>query len=162
MRNPHSCYVEATVRGDSSRTMTAIGVFLFFGALMASLAGTTLIWQGTFFDKIWVLNASAYRQLAPFGKAVGVPFLVLSATLTAAGVGWFGRRAWGWRLSVVITAVQVLGDLGNILMGHFVRGATGVTIAGALLFYVLRPEVRAAFVARRAVESEQDKDSRRK
>ena len=75
---------------------------------------------------------------------------------------WSGRRVWGWRLSVVIIAVQVLGDLANILMGHFVRGAAGVTIAGGLLFYVLRPGVRAAFVARRAVESEQDKDSCRK
>lgn len=152
MRDRHSCYVEAAVRGDSPRTMTAIGVFLFFGALMASLAGTTLIWQGTFFDKIWVLNASAYRQLAPFGKTVGVPFLVLSAALAAAGVGWFGRRLWGWRLAVVIIAAQVLGDLVSIFMGHFVRGATGVTIAGALLFYVLQSAVRAAFVTRRAIE----------
>jgi hypothetical protein len=104
--------------------MTAIGVFLFFGALMASLAGTTLIWQGTFFAKIWVLNASAYRQLAPFGKAVGVPFLALSAALAAAGVGWFGRRLWGWRLAVVIIATQVLGDLVSIFMGHFGRGNT--------------------------------------
>jgi hypothetical protein len=152
MRGRHLSSVEATVRGDSPRTMTAIGVFLFFGALMASLAGTTLIWQGTFFAKIWVLNASAYRQLAPFGKTVGVPFLVLSAALAAAGVGWFGRRLWGWRLAVVIIAAQALGDLVSIFMGHFVRGATGVTIAGALLFYVLRPEVRTAFVARRAFE----------
>jgi hypothetical protein len=71
--------------------MTAIGVVLFFGAVMASLAGTTLIWPGTLLDRIWVLNASAYRQLAPFGKMVGVPFLVLGTALTAAGVGWFER-----------------------------------------------------------------------
>ena len=138
--------------GAPPRAMTAIGAFLFFGAVMASLAGTTLIWQGTLLDSMWVLNASAYRQLAPLGKTVGVPFLVLSAALAAAGVGWFGRHLWGWRLAGVIIAVQVLGDLVNIFMGHFVRGATGATIAGGLLFYVLRPEVRAAFVARRAVE----------
>jgi hypothetical protein len=132
--------------------MTAIGVFLFFGAIMASLAGTTLIWRGTLLDHTWVLNASAYKQLAPFGKTVGVPFLVLSAALAAAGVGWFGRRLWGWRLAVVIIAAQVLGDLVSICMGHFARGATGVTIAGALLIYLLRSEVRVAFVARRAIE----------
>ena len=132
--------------------MTAIGVFLFFGAVMASLAGTTLIWPGTLLDHMWVLNAPAYNQLAPFGKTVGVPFLVLSAALAAAGVGWFGRRLWGWRLAVVIIAAQVLGDLVSIFMCHFVRGATGVTIAGALLFYVLQPAVRAAFIKRRAIE----------
>ncbi len=30
--------------------MTAMGVFLFFGAVMALLAGTTLIWRGTLLD----------------------------------------------------------------------------------------------------------------
>jgi hypothetical protein len=152
MRGVHPSSVEAPVRRDSPWAMTAIGVFFFFGAVMASLAGTTLIWPGTLLDHMCVLNAPAYKQLAPFGKTVGVPFLVLSAALAAAGVGWFGRRLWGWRLAVVIIATQVLGDLVSIFMGHFGRGATGVTIAGGLLFYVLRPEVRTAFVARRAIE----------
>jgi len=128
-----------------------MGVFLFFGASMALLAGTTLIWRGTFLDHIWVLNAPAYSQLAPFGKTVGVPFLLLSAALAVAGVGWLGRRLWGWRLAVVVIATQVLGDLINIFMGHFVRGAVGVTIASALLLYLFRTGVRSAFVARRAI-----------
>jgi hypothetical protein len=128
-----------------------MGVFLFFGASMALLAGTTLIWQGTLLDHIWVLNAPAYRQLAPFGKTVGVPFLLLSAALAVAGVGWFGRRLWRWWLTVVIIATQVLGDLISIFMGHFVRGAVGVTIASALLIYLFRPVMRSAFVTRRAI-----------
>lgn len=150
MRGRRLSSVEPTVRGESPRAMGAIGVFLFFGGVMASLAGTTLIWQGTLLDKMWVLNASAYRQLAPFGKTVGLPFLALGAALAAAGVGWFRRRLWGWWLAVVIIAAQGLGDLISIFMGHFVRGAAGVTIAGGLLFYILQPEVRAAFPARRA------------
>jgi hypothetical protein len=152
MRGSHPSRVEANVRGAPPRAMAAIGVFLFFGAIMASLAGTTLIWRDTLLDHMWTLNAPAYKQLSPLGKTVGVPFLVLGASLAAAGAGWFGRRLWGWRLAVVIIATQVSGDLTSIFMGHFVRGATGSTIAGGLLFYVLRPGVRAAFVARRAVE----------
>jgi hypothetical protein len=92
----------------------------------------------------------AYKQLAPFGKTVGVPFLVLSAALAAGGAGWFGRRLWGWRLAVVIIATQVLGDLVSIFMGPLARGAVGVTIASALLLFLLRPTVRADFAARRA------------
>jgi hypothetical protein len=114
--------------------MTAVGVFLLFGAIIASLAGTTLIWRGTLLDRIWTLNAPAYKQLAPLGKTIGIPFLALSTALAVAGVGWFARRLWGWRLAVVIIATQVFGDLVSIFMGHFVRCATGVTIAGGLLF----------------------------
>jgi len=129
----------------SSAGLTAVGVFLIFGALMAFLAGTTLVWRGTILDRIWVLNAPAYARLAPFGKTVGIPFLFLSATLLLAGIGWFSRRLWAWRLAVAIIATQVLGDLANLLLGDFVRGGVGLVIAAALLFYLLRPRIRAAF-----------------
>ncbi len=142
--------VGVTVREEPTWPLTAIGVFLFFGAVMASLAGTTLIWRGTLLDHMWLLNTPAYRQLAPLGKTIGVPFLVLGAALAVAGVGWFGRRTWGWRLAVFLIATQVLGDLINILMGHFVSGAAGLTIASALLLYLLRPGVRDAFATQRA------------
>ncbi len=125
--------------------MTAIGVFLFFGALMAFLAGTTLVWQGTFLDRIWELNPRAYVQLRPLGKMVGIPFLLLSYALARAGIGWVKRQIGGWQLAVAIIAVQAAGDLVNAIRGHFFEGLIGVAIAGVLLFYLLRPSVRAVF-----------------
>ena len=50
----------------------------------------------------------AYKQLSSFGKTLGIPFLMHSAALAATGVARFGRRLWGWRLTVVIIAIQVL------------------------------------------------------
>ncbi len=127
--------------------MTAVGIFLLFGAVMASLAGTTLAWQGSALDRIWSLNPHAHKELAPFGKAVGIPFLLLAATLAVAGIGWFKRRRWGWRLAVAVIATQVLGNLVNIFMGDLVRGGIGFLIAGALLLYLLRPQLRSAFAS---------------
>ena len=123
----------------------AVGTFLFFGAAMALLAGTTLIWRGTVLDRTWFINAAAYARLAPFGKRIGIPFLLLSAILAIGGTGWFRRRLWGWRLAVFIIATQVLGDLANVFMGDVVRGGVGFVIAGTLLFYLLSPEMRSAF-----------------
>src|SRR5580692_11050354 len=90
---------------------TAVGIFLFFGAIMSSLAATTLLWRGTALDRLWALNPIAYKQLAPLGGIVGIFFLLLAVALTIAGIGWFRRRFWGWRLTVVIIATQVLGDV---------------------------------------------------
>jgi hypothetical protein len=120
----------------SPRGMTAIGIFLLFGAVIASLAGMTLVWRGTALDRMWTVNPRAYKELAPFGKAVGIPFLLLGFTLAVAGMGWFKRRLWGWRLAVGIIASQVLGDLVNMFLGRAVEGGIGVTIAGALLLYL--------------------------
>jgi hypothetical protein len=79
---------------------------------MASLAGTTLVWPGT----ALALNPRAYRELGPLGWKAGVPFLLLGATLCAAGVGWFRRRLWGWRLAVVLIAAQVIGNTINLFL----------------------------------------------
>jgi hypothetical protein len=131
--------------GPKTPGFTAIGIFLFFGAIMASLAATTLLWRGTVLDRLWALNPTAYKQLAPLSGIVGILFLVLGVALTTAGIGWFRRRLWGWKLAVVIIATQVLGDAVNCLRGDFLRGGTGVIIAGALLLFLLQSKVRATF-----------------
>ena len=131
----------------SPRGISAVGIFLFFGCLMVSLAGMTLVWPGTLVDRMWALNPCAYNELAPCGKAVGIPFLLLGVTLAVAGTGWFKRRLWGWRLAVAIIATQLLGDLADVLLGRVVEGAIGVAIAGALLFYLLRPAVKSVFAS---------------
>ncbi len=128
-----------------TRGFTAIGIFLFFGATMASLAAITLLWRGTALDGVWALNP-AYKELTPLGGSVGILFMLLGATLTVAGVGWFRHRLWGWRLAIAIIATQVLGDVVNYVRGDFLRGGIGVIIAGGLLLFLLRSKIRAAFV----------------
>jgi len=129
----------------SPRSLVAMGIFLVFGAVMATLAGTSLRWPRTYLDDIWILNPPAHRELAPYGPVVGLLFLLLGAILAVAAAGWFKRRLWGWWLAVAVIAIQVLGDLVNAFSGRAVEGAIGVTIAGLLLFYLTRPQVRAAF-----------------
>jgi len=145
MRDYPSSGTDAVARDEMPRGITAVGVFLFFGATMASLAGTTLTWPGTFLDSLWVLNPTAHKQLATLAKPAGILFLLLAAVLALAGTGWFKHRLWGWRLAVAVIATQVLGDLVNFFRGDYLRGGVGFSIATALLFYLLRPVVRAVF-----------------
>ena len=58
--------------------MTAIGIFLLFGTVMAFLAGTALVWPSTFLDRMWALNPRTYDELAPLGKPAGFLFLSLA------------------------------------------------------------------------------------
>jgi hypothetical protein len=136
------------VQKSSFRGFKAIGCFLFFGAAMASLAGITLVWRGTLLDRLWALNARAYGKLVPLGNAAGIAFLLLGAVLALAGAGWFRRRLWGWGLAVTIAATQVVGNLMNAIRGDSLRGGIGLILAGALLYFLLRPQVRIAFARR--------------
>jgi hypothetical protein len=82
--------------------VTAIGIFLLLGTVMALLAGSTLVWRGTFLDRMWTLNPRAYDELAPMGKPVGLLFLSLAVALALAAIGWLKRRRWGWWLAVAV------------------------------------------------------------
>ena len=144
MRNNDRTGLDLAIR-PKTPGFTAIGICLFLGAVMASLAGTTLLWRGTALDRLWALNPTAYKQLAPLGGIVGIFFLVLGAALITAGIGWFRRRLWGWRLALVIVSTQVLGDVVNCVRGDWLRGGTGAIIAGALLLFLLQPRIRATF-----------------
>lgn len=137
--------VDKTIGRERSAGIVSFGIFLFFGAAMAALAGTTLIWRGTILDGAWKLNPTGYRQLAALSPSVGIVFLLLSGLMAVAGIGWFRRRHWGWRLSVAIIAVQVLGDLVNFLRGDSIRGGIGAVIAGTLLLYLFSGNVRKNF-----------------
>ena len=131
--------------GSAVLGIRAMGIFLIFGASMASLAGIALVWQGTALDRMWALNPRAYNELVPFGKAAGVAFILFGLILAVAAIGWFKRRLWGWRLAVAIIAVQVLGDVANVFLGRRVEGASGAIIAGALVVYLFQDPVRSAF-----------------
>ncbi len=129
----------------TSRGITAIGIFLVFGAAMASLAGITLVWPGTILDRVWALNPRAYGQLVSYGVPAGILFLLLAVALAVAALGWLKRQRWGWRLAVVLIGTQVLGDFLNIFSGHILQGAVGVTIAGVLFIYMTRARLSSTF-----------------
>ena len=130
---------------DRPRGFVAIGVFFVFGATMAAYAAATLLKPRTVLDRLWVLNKPGHAQLASLGKGVALGFVVLSALLCAAAVGWFRRRYWGWVLGATIIAINAAGDLINGVRGEWRKGAVGVVIAGLLLFYMTRSGVRKYF-----------------
>ena len=122
-----------------------MGAFFLFGATMAAYAAVTLLKPGTILDRLWVLNETGHAELASLGGGAGLGFVVLSALLCTAAVGWFRRRYWGWVLGTAIIAINAVGDLINGVMGEWLKGAVGVVIAGLLLFYLTGSGVRNHF-----------------
>lgn len=122
-----------------------LGIFFLFATTMASLAAFTLAFPGTFLDRAWELNKTGHTQLAPFGKAIAAPFAVLAFIALVTGIGWFKRRRWGWVVGISMIALNLTGDLVNMVLGEFWKGAVGVLLAGLLLLYMSREGVRGYF-----------------
>src|SRR5258708_39863261 len=121
-----------------------LGIFFFFGSLMASFAAVTLLNPGTFLDIAWRLNPLGHAELSSLGRMIGIPFLLLSGALFLAGIGWFKRRRWGWILGTGIIAVNLLGDFIHLFTGD-VKSLAGALIASLLLFYMSRRGGRGYF-----------------
>jgi hypothetical protein len=134
-----------TEKDQRPRGFVPIGAFFLFGATTAAYAAVTLLKPGTVLDRLWALNKAGHVQLATFGKSAGFGFVVLSALMCAAAVGWFRRRLWGWVLGTTIIAINAAGDLINGVLGEWLKGAVGVAIAGLLLIYMTRSFVRNYF-----------------
>lgn len=127
------------------RCFTAMGVFLAFAGAMATLAGTTLVHPGTPLDRLWALNPRAFAELAPLRPWIGVPFLLLAAAMAWVAWAWFTRSLWGWRMAVILMAMQLLGGFGHLIAGRIAQGVVGVVIPAAILVYLLNRRVRSAF-----------------
>lgn len=132
------------------RGFVPIGIFFVFGATMAAYAALTLLEPGTFLDALWALNKQAHIQLAVLGRMAAVPFGIVSIALALAAAGWFRRRRWGWVLGTSIIAINAVGDVVNLAIGEPWKGGVGVLIAGLLLVYLTRSNVRRYFVRGRS------------
>src|SRR5438876_2298018 len=66
-------------------------IFLFFWSNHGLTRRSHVDLADTILDRRRALNAPAYRQLAPFGKTVGIPLLLLGGTMAVAGTAWFKR-----------------------------------------------------------------------
>ena len=112
---------------------------------MAFLAAVTLTWRGTVLDRVWALNPTGHLQLSALGGKAGMLFAILGVILAAAGIGWFKKFLWAWRLAILLIATQVIANIGNILLGRTLEGVIGIIASGTLLFYLRWRRVRAVF-----------------
>ena len=131
----------------TTRPVGVLLLALFFLAATGVLisVGISLLLPGTPLDAIWLLRPDRQALLMPYRQYVGPGFLALAIPMALASVGCFLGKPWGWWLAVAIFAANGIGDAVQLLTGHLLEGAFGLVVAGALIFWLTRPQVRAAF-----------------
>ena len=117
----------------------AVAGFLFLATLIAIVVAISLLFPGTFLDRIWNLNPSAYAAFHVLGKLSGVILLVLGVGTGTTAFGLLRQRRWAWWLALVLFSANGLGDLVNLLIGgDRWKSAAGTLIAAAFVFLLVR------------------------
>jgi hypothetical protein len=126
------------------------GVALIAG-LFIVLALFSLVWS------LFVMGVGGVVGL--FGFVTGVegafgPFwsgifgIIIAVVDLIVAVGLLGLRRWAWLLALIVLAVNVVNYALSMFSGGlwaFCCNGLGIIIPLAILFYLIRPDVRRAF-----------------
>lgn len=124
---------------------TAFLGFLVIAASIAAMASFTLLAAGTVLDNIWAAKQHTYHQLLDHRVSAGAGFATLAVILAVAAAGWARRKRWGWFLSVLIIAVNLLSNTITLIASRRLADLLAVTIVAAILTWLLTPTTRSSF-----------------
>ena len=119
------------------------GIFNLLLALLG-LLGSALKASG--------VAAAAIRYSAGTLAYATISDAVLGILVLAFGIGAFRLKGWAWTAGVAALVLEVVRQIVGIVIqglsaGTIVRGGITIVIALLLLWYLFRPNVRAAFGA---------------
>jgi hypothetical protein len=139
--------------------VTILAILNFIGAAFCLLGGIGMIlgvgFIATMLSQQGQGSAGAAGILAGLGAAAGVFIIIVGGVSALVGFGLWKLKGWARIVSIILYAIsgafQLLGILGTL--AHFnlfalVWGAFWVAVDAFVIWYMLKPEVKAAFQPR--------------
>jgi hypothetical protein len=136
--------------------ITIIAVLYFLGA--AGYAAMLLLWlffRDTLINLVERISPTA--SLAPallleMAGVVTIYFLLMACFCAIAGNGVWKLQAWSWFVTIAFVCISLVFDatlllrvLGHLPAGVLVLGVLRLLFLGGLVWYLSRPNIRAAF-----------------
>jgi hypothetical protein len=119
--------------------ITILAILAAIAGVFALLGGLTLLVSGGFIGA-----ATGSGALGGLATLVGAVLIVSGAASLFFAWGAWGLQPWAWTLGVIIQAVNIVLALFQLINGN--TGALlSIVIAGAITYYLFRPEIKAAF-----------------
>jgi hypothetical protein len=111
--------------------ITILAILSGVGGVLMAIAGIGL----------FVLGAVAFGGL---GALLGLAFLAVAALYIAFCVGALQLKPWAWPLGVVGAVASAILSLLQLIGGDLSQ-ILGIAIAGAILYYLNQPAIKALF-----------------
>jgi len=142
--------------------VTIIAILYFLGAILCVLGGIGMMVGGGFIATLIGQqggqgSAAGAGVFAGLGVVMGVFFLILAIIPLVVGLGLWKLKEWGRILAIAVSAIsavlQLFGVVGMLLhfsVGGFAFLVCRLAISVLIVWYLLKPEVKAAFQSARA------------
>jgi hypothetical protein len=137
--------------GSSKRPPAAVltvAAVLCLAAAVSFLTGSSLLFPGLAWHRIWELNRPAYVAFAHLGRVAGVLLLLLGVLSAITGAGLFRGKRWAWWMAIALFGINGLGDVVTLILERDVgRSGSGVLIALLFLWCLMSAGARRYFAA---------------
>lgn len=119
-----------------------LGLLSLFWSLLVFGVGAATGITGAIFgaDSMRAFGSSNF-----WGGIIGVAGAVLDLIIA---YGLLGLKKWAWMLALIGVAVNVITGITGLMSGGIFAlccGLLGLVVPGIILYYLMRPDVRAAF-----------------
>ena len=130
--------------------ITLLSAFFAFGTLMALLAAVTLLLPDNPLNYVWRINPQGHEAFRKIGNWSLVILITVAVCCAAASIGLWLRKLWGYWIAQTLLAVNLIGDIANIVIRSDLRATFGIPIVIGLLYFMSRPQTRRIFAASRS------------
>ncbi len=113
--------------------------------MISFVSAVSLLLPGSFLEPMWRLNPRAHQAFGSIGPAAIVLLACVSLACGATASGLWCGKLWGYRLSLVLLAVNLLGDIYNTVSGTEPRAVIGIPIVILILILITTAKTRAFF-----------------
>jgi hypothetical protein len=146
--------LSSSVRHEVSEVTAPSGVralvaFFVFGACMSGLSLASLWIPGSVLEVIWRVNPTARAALGQMGSWALVLMSALCVAFAFAAIGLYRRKRWGRLLAIAILSINMVGDAAAAIVRSDPQTLIGLPIAGLLIAYLMRSNVRNWFLGHR-------------
>lgn len=125
--------------------VTTLSVFFVAATLITLVAAISLAFPNGFLEPIWRLNPRGRADLGAIGMWAVLLFSFVGTACAVAAFGLWRGRWSGYYTAIIILAINLLGDLFNVISGTEPRAIIGIPIAILIIVYLSRPGVRLFF-----------------
>lgn len=126
--------------------VTILAVLCVIGGLLALIFGSLFTFMGpTIAAQAAAADEAAAMATGPMMMGFGVFGLIMGLLYLITAYGLFGLKPWAWMVAVVVQVLAFVSHLAGLFQGQVAGAVVGLLIAGGILFYLMRPHVKAAF-----------------
>lgn len=119
-----------------------LGLLSLFWSMLMFSVGTATGMAGAIFGAD---NMRAFGSSNFWGGILGVAGAVFDLIVA---YGLLGLKKWAWMLALIGVAINVINGVMGLMSGGIFAmlcGLLGLVVPGIILYYLMRPDVRAAF-----------------